>query len=144
MYRKILHGNDGSENAFQALAHALALAKASGAELHSISVEEIPHYAGTIGEVIEEKEAANGRFRDVIQRSREMAQAAGVALQVHVVVGHEVKTIVEFIKEHGFDLLVIGFMGHSALYDRVMGGTCQSLVRLAPCSVLVVKEAGHV
>ncbi|MBI4832622.1 MAG: universal stress protein, partial [Candidatus Lindowbacteria bacterium] len=33
----------------------------------------------------------------------------------------------------------IGFMGHSALYERVMGSSCQSLVRLAPCSVLVVK-----
>jgi nucleotide-binding universal stress UspA family protein len=46
---------------------------------------------------------------------------------------------VEFIKEENFDLLVIGFMGHSALYERVMGSTCQSLVRLAPCTVLVVK-----
>jgi len=46
---------------------------------------------------------------------------------------------VEFIKQNGFDLLVIGFMGHSAVYDRVMGSTCQSLVRLAPCAVLVVK-----
>jgi nucleotide-binding universal stress UspA family protein len=46
---------------------------------------------------------------------------------------------VDFVKERKYDLLVIGFMGHSALYDRVMGGTCQNLVRLAPCSVLVVK-----
>ena len=61
------------------------------------------------------------------------------SLKSHVIIGHEVKTIVEFIKAHGFDLLVVGFMGHSAIYDRVMGSTCQSLVRLAPCSVLVVK-----
>jgi nucleotide-binding universal stress UspA family protein len=46
---------------------------------------------------------------------------------------------VDFVKEKGFDLLVVGFMGHSALYDRVMGSTCQGLVRLAPCAVLVVK-----
>ena len=59
--------------------------------------------------------------------------------RTHVIVGHEVKTIIEFVKAHGFDLLVLGFMGHSALYDRVMGSTCQNLVRLAPCSVLVVK-----
>ena len=56
-----------------------------------------------------------------------------------VVVGHEIKTIVELIKEQGFDLLVIGFMGRSALYDRVMGSTCQGLVRLAGCAVLVVR-----
>jgi len=62
-----------------------------------------------------------------------------VELQPHVIVGHEVKTILEYIKHHEFDLLAIGFMGHSAIYDRVMGSTCQSLIRLAPCSVLVVK-----
>jgi nucleotide-binding universal stress UspA family protein len=66
-------------------------------------------------------------------------ETVSATLQSHVIVGHEVKTIVEFIKHNEIDLLVIGFMGHSALYDRVMGSTCQSLVRLAPCSVLVVK-----
>lgn len=45
----------------------------------------------------------------------------------------------EFAREGGFDHLIIGFMGHSALYDRITGSTCQSLVRLAPCSVMVVK-----
>ena len=56
-----------------------------------------------------------------------------------MVIGHEIKTIVELIKEQGFDLLVIGFMGRSALYDRVMGSTCQGLVRLAGSAVLVVR-----
>lgn len=63
----------------------------------------------------------------------------GVSLLPHVVMGHEVKSIVDFIEEREYDILVIGFVGHSALYDRVMGGTCQSLVQLAPCAVLVVK-----
>jgi nucleotide-binding universal stress UspA family protein len=34
---------------------------------------------------------------------------------------------------------VLGFMGHSALYERIIGSTCDRLVRLAPCSVIVVK-----
>jgi len=139
MISKILHGQDGSEGAFKALEEAVRLAKAFGAELHMISVEEIPHYAGTVGEVVEERDAANHKFADAIARSREMAGREGVEIRPHVIIGHEVKSIVEFIKSGGFDLLVIGFMGHSAIYDRVMGSTCQSLVRLAPCSVLVVK-----
>jgi len=139
MHKKILHGMDGSEGAFKALGEAISLAKQFGAELHIISVEEVPQYAGTIGEVIEEKAEANGRYRETAKQARELAARGGVDLTVHIIVGHEVKTIVEFVKKHGFDLLVIGFMGRSALYDRVMGSTCQSLVRLAPCSVLVVK-----
>lgn len=139
MYKKILHGQDGSEGAFNALVTAIDLAKRYGAELHMICVEEVPHYAGTIGEVIEEKDREILIFQEAIQRSQKMAAEQGVDVHVHVVAGHEVKTIIEFIKENAIDLLVIGFMGHSALYERVMGSTCQSLVRLAPCSVLVVK-----
>jgi len=139
MHKKILHGLDGSNSSFKALSAALDLAKCYGAELHTISVEEIPHYPGTIGEVVEEKRMANGKFSSVVEKAREMAKKAEVSLSSHVIIGHEVKTIVEFIKKYDFDLLVIGFMGHSALYGRVMGGTCQNLVRMAPCSVLVVK-----
>jgi len=139
MHKKILHGLDGSAGSFKALTEAISLAKCYGAELHTLSVEELPQYPGTIGEVVEEKIAANGVFRDAIKKARGMAEKESVLLKTHVIVGHEVKTILEFIKENNFDLLVIGFMGHSAIYERVMGSTCQSLVRLAPCSVLVVK-----
>jgi nucleotide-binding universal stress UspA family protein len=138
-YKKILHGLDGSEGSFRALEHALELAHCYHAELHTVSVEEVPHYPGTVGEVVESKQAANGTYAKAMQRARQLAQDRGIELQCHVLVGHEVKTIVEFIKERGFDLLVLGFMGHSRLYDRVMGSTCQGLVRLAPCAVLVVK-----
>lgn len=139
MHKKILHGLDGSESAYKALREAIDLSRRYGAELHTISVEEMPRYPGTISEVVEEKMTANAVYGEVIARAREMAKREGVDLHSHVVVGHEVRTILEFIKQRGFDLLVIGFMGHSALYERVMGGTCQGLVRLAPCSVLVVK-----
>lgn len=139
MVHKILLGLDGSQGSFKALEEAFGLAKQLGAELHTVSVEEVPHYPGTVGEVVEAKQAANGRYGKAMQQAREMATRYGIDIQCHAFVGHEVKTIVEFIKERGFDLLVIGFMGHSAIYDRVMGSTCQSLVRLAPCSVWVVK-----
>ena len=42
------------------------------------------------------------------------------------------------LKGH-FDLLVVGFMGHSRVFDRIWGGSSQNLTRLAPCSVLLVK-----
>jgi nucleotide-binding universal stress UspA family protein len=139
MYKKILIGLDGSEGSLRALAQGIDVSARLGAELHTISIEEVPRYAGTMGEVLEAKSAANGMFGEAIEKAREMAARAGIEIKSHVLVGHEVKSIVEFVKEYAFDLLVVGFMGHSAIYDRVMGGTCQGLVRLAPCSVLVVK-----
>lgn len=139
MHKKILHGLDGSAGSLKALDEALNWAQKCGAELHTLSVEEVPHYPETIGEFVEEKEALNGTFKDALKKARDMAAVKGRPIHCHVIVGHEVKTFVEFITQKGFDLLVIGVMGHSALYDRVMGSTCQSLVRMAPCTVLVVK-----
>jgi len=139
MHKKILHGLDGSPGSFKALEEAIELAKQFGAELYTVSVEEVPRFAGTVGEVVETKQAANGLFGAAIKKARQIALQQGVELNCHVIVGHEVKTILEFIKARGFDLLVIGFMGHSAIYERVMGSTCHSLVRLAPCAVMVVK-----
>jgi nucleotide-binding universal stress UspA family protein len=57
----------------------------------------------------------------------------------HLLSGHPVTTIVEFVRSTNFDLLVVGFMGHSALYNRIIGSTTDRLVDHAPCAVLVVK-----
>jgi nucleotide-binding universal stress UspA family protein len=93
----------------------------------------------TIGEVDEEKSEAEHRLAPAIAQARERAKDAGVGLHVHIVPGHIVTAIVEFIKANGIDLLVVGFIGHSQLYERIIGGTADRLVRLAPCAVLVVK-----
>ena len=139
MLKKMLVGLDGSQNSFKALEQGLFLAMLAGTELHTISVEEVPRFPGTVGEVMEEKETANSTFGTAVTHAKEMAEAKGVKLVPHVMIGHEVKTIVDFVKKNEYDLLIIGFLGHSAIYDRIMGGTCQNLVRLAPCTVLVVK-----
>jgi nucleotide-binding universal stress UspA family protein len=135
MLKRILVGLDGSKGSFNALRQGVLLAVLAGTELHTISVEEVTRFPGTISEAT----AADTMFGAAIAQAQRIAGELGVSLLPHVVMGHEVKSIVEFIEEREYDILVIGFMGHSALYDRVIGGTCQSLVQLAPCAVLVVK-----
>jgi len=139
MLKKILVGLDGSAGSFKAFEEALSLASLAKIELHTLSVEDVPRFPGTIGEVVDRQEAADMKFGEAIAKAKEMADRNGVKLKPNVLMGHEVATIVEFLRENQFDLLVIGFMGHSAVYARVMGGTCQNLVRLAPCAILVVK-----
>jgi nucleotide-binding universal stress UspA family protein len=139
MYRKILIANDGSAGAAKALMTAIALAKRLRAELHMVSVEELPRLPVSIDEVVEEKQEANRRFAEVIAAASAQAKAQRVKLQSHIVAGHAVPSIVEFIEQHGFDLLVIGYMGHSMLYNRLIGSTTDRLVEIAPSPVLVVK-----
>jgi nucleotide-binding universal stress UspA family protein len=140
MFKRILVAYDGSEGAKKALKAAIEISKCYGAELHSISVEEhLPHYAATVGEVLEAKAEKNGYFAKLIEEAKEMAAKEGVTLHTKVVAGHEVETIVDYAKERRFDLAVIGFMGHSKVYDRVWGSTSQTLTRMVPCTVMVVK-----
>ncbi|MGQ9510163.1 MAG: universal stress protein [Thermodesulfobacteriota bacterium] len=140
MFKKILIANDGSAGARLALKVAIDLAKKYNAELHSISVEEgVPHYAATIGEVDEYKKEANAYFKKINEEAIEMAKKERVDLKPHVIAGHEVEGIVRFAKDGEFDLLVVGFMGHSKIFGRIWGSTSQNITRLAPCSVVVVK-----
>jgi nucleotide-binding universal stress UspA family protein len=140
MFTKILVGHDGSEGAKKALAAAITLAKKFGAELHSVSVKERPsHFVETVGEVMEQQEEATKFFARVTAEAKAEAAAAGVDLQSTVLSGHEVETIVKFAREGHYDLLVVGFMGHSRAFGRIWGGTSQNLTKTAPCSVLVVK-----
>lgn len=139
MFKRILHANDGSARAFKALEAAIGLAEQFGAHLHMICVEEMPNFPVTIDELVEEKAEADHRYGPLVRRARELARSRGVPLAARVVSGHPVQRIVKFVEEERCDLLVIGFMGHSALYERVIGGTADRLVRLAPCAVLVVK-----
>lgn len=140
MFKKILIANDGSDGAKHALQVAIDLSKKYNADLHSISVEEgVPHYAATIGEVEEFKQEANNYFRKVNEEAVEMAKKEGVKLHTKVLPGHEVETVINYAKDGKFDLLVIGFMGHSKIFGRVWGSTSQNITKLSPCTVIVVK-----
>lgn len=140
MYKKILVANDGSEHGKKALAKGIGLAKILQAELHMISVEEhLPHYAATVGEVLEEKAEEDSFFAGIVKEAKAQAAPEGVALHAVVVPGHEVETTIKYVEAQHVDLLIIGFMGHSRVLGRIMGGSAANLTRLAPCSVLVVK-----
>ncbi len=140
MFRKILVAHDGSEGARKAFASALDVSARYEAELHMISVIEMhTHFASTMGEVIEEKDEENKIYARVKHDATRMASERGVRFHTEIVAGHEVETIIRFAREGGYDLLVIGFMGHSKVFGRIWGGTSQNLTKLSPCSVLVVK-----
>lgn len=139
MFAKILHANDGSEGAFKAFGVALDLAALCQAELHMVCVEEVPYLPTTIDEVVEQEDEERRRFAPVIQRARKLASLRSVNFAVHEVTGHPVRKIVEMLEAQRFNLLVIGFHGHAAIYERLIGGTADRLVRMAPAAVLVVK-----
>jgi nucleotide-binding universal stress UspA family protein len=140
MYRKILVAYDGSDGSKRALRAGIELARATGARLTALSVREhLPYFATAVDEVDEARERIEHFFARITSEARAAARAQGVELEAVVRPGHGVETIVTFAREGAFDLLVVGFAGHANVFGRIMGGTAQNLVRLAPCPVLVVR-----
>ena len=58
MYSRILVANDGSPGGQKALSGAIELARKLSAELHMVTVEELPRFPASIDEVAEEKDEA--------------------------------------------------------------------------------------
>jgi len=128
MFEKILIAHDGSDTVDRALDTAIELARRFSAELHMISVEEdLPQYAQTIDDVNQDKEAEDSYFAQLGARSKRRARIQSIDLHHAIVAGHAVQSIAEFARDGHFELLVIGFTGHSRIYDHLWGGSSQNL-----------------
>ena len=78
-----------------------------------------------------------GATADVLRRANDAARQRQLQLRTHVLVGHPVRDIVELAAELEVELLVIGAVGHSALYERLdpeVARIASSNSRIAPCS----------
>ncbi len=139
MFTKILHANDGSDHAFNALKLALRIAKKDAAELHMVSVEERGHMPELAEESDRNTEATTVRFDKTLQRARALAEESHIRLRTHLLTGHPVRNIIKLASDLKADLIIVGASGHSALYDRMIGSRAQKILHHAICPVLVVK-----
>lgn len=140
MIEQILIAHDGSDAARKAFDFAVDLSARLGAHLRMICVEEeIPRHAEVIDELREEKDRADSYFGQLAEHCRVRAAMHSVNIETVIVPGHAVRIIDDFVRENAIDLLVIGFTGHSKVYEHIWGGTAHNLTSTARCNVLVVK-----
>jgi nucleotide-binding universal stress UspA family protein len=140
MIERILIAHDGSDSARKAFDYAVDLTARLGAHLRMICVEEeIPRHAEVIDELREEKDRADSYFGQLAEHCRVRAAMRSVDIETAIVPGQAVRVIGDFVRENAIDLLVIGFTGHSKVYEHLWGGTAHNLTSTAPCNVLVVK-----
>jgi nucleotide-binding universal stress UspA family protein len=140
LFTKLLVAYDGSEGAKTALRAGIALARALGRELYAVMVEEnLPRHASSIEEFETVKEQKDAQCARIGLEAETLAAASGVTLYSEAIPGDEVGAVADYVKKGGFDLLFIGFKGHSKLYDRFIGTTTHGLMTESPCSVFVAK-----
>jgi nucleotide-binding universal stress UspA family protein len=136
----IVVGTDGSDTAKRAVAEAVRLAKALGAELHVISA-----YEPLRGRVEGSAEAAP-LPDDVVDSTLAQAAAVGrfadVEVTTHAVRGDPADALVELAGEINASLIVVGNQGmHGA--KRILGSVPNTVSHKARCNVLIVATDSH-
>lgn len=141
MFQRILVGYDGSKGGRAALERAAALAREGEAQLTAIWVRQpLPRHADLPGEPEGEAEAAQEYFEERRQEVAEVAKQFGIAIPCETRAGHAARVIVNFAKDGGYDLVVVGHSDHSELWGRLLGDTADRISDHAHCSVLIVKQ----
>ncbi|KIC38308.1 universal stress protein [Leisingera sp. ANG-M7] len=143
MSNKIVLGYDDSEAAKSALAFAVSLAKAQGAELVIAHVLEWSPYSFLTPEEIEQRhkrrEEELKRAEDALLAPvRKSLEDDGVTVSTELKYGHIAETLIDVIKKSGASHLIIGRTGHSALSSRLFGSVAGSLAQAAPVPVTIV------
>ena len=143
MYKRIAIAYNESPEASRALASAIHLAKALGAELRAITVmQELPPYTAyataadcsLAGTLTEDRRAF---YEQMQANARQIALGEGVELVTELAEGGEVDALVQFLHQYKADLLVIGLHRRESHISRLWS-TVYEVAQDAPCSVLGV------
>lgn len=142
-YDSVLVPTDGSDCATAALDVGVDVADTVGADLHLLSVIDIPTL-GADGRVDIELTLLEESAEEILDAAGERAAAAGVEPVASVVeAGPSVhRSIVAYVESNDVDLLVVGTHGLTGLERVVLGSVTESLVRSAPVPVLAVRAPG--
>ena len=131
-YDGILLPTDGSESAQRAAEHALALAGATDATLHVLSVTE----DSLLGE-----DADTSTAEEAIGAVTGDATAQGVEhLETHIEAGEPDETILEYVEAHDLDAIVMGATGRRGIDRVLLGSVAEKTVRSATVPVVTVGE----
>ena len=135
---KILIGVDGSASA-EAAVRAVAELFGNSAGVHVTLLTVIRVVALATGTIEEPGSPGNPDSWAYFEQPRKILRSAGIEPTLLLREGDPAGEIVAAAKEGGFDLIVVGHRGLSAIRSLVLGSVSQGVVAHAPCSVLVVR-----
>jgi len=144
MYERILICTDGSDVTDKAVQSAIALAKATGGQLFTISVKEpFPYSAISEMQPVPPQEFFDAQERIAAERVKAVVAAAGSAgltCQAHTVEAlHPWEAILDHAKTQACDLIVMASHGRRGLSALLLGSETQKVLTHSPIPVLVIK-----
>ncbi|HEY2441017.1 MAG TPA: universal stress protein [Solirubrobacteraceae bacterium] len=143
----IVVGTDGSETAKQAVAEAVRLAKALGADLHVVSAFEPLRGAKIAG-------APEGAARvwaphpddqveGILSQATAGVRMAGVEVTPHAVQRDPADALLQVADEVGASMIVVGSKGMHGARRLALGNVPNKVSHHANCNVLIVATGDH-
>jgi nucleotide-binding universal stress UspA family protein len=144
MFGRILAATDFSPASAPAVAQAVKLAEAAGAELLLVHVYTPPG-AASFGDYIASpslydqiEEALRAGAEKSLEPLVEDARKQGVRATARVLRGIPYFAITEAAAAYHADLIVIGTHGRSGFFRFFLGSVAQKVIAAAPCPVMTV------
>jgi nucleotide-binding universal stress UspA family protein len=134
LYQKILVSVDNSEHSIHALQEAIKIVKATGGK---ITVTHVCNETAEGSSFVMPQLTQNCDDKSAFAESKKVADAAGVTLEFLRLQGNIADQIVKAAADGCYDLIVIGARGLGNLSGLVLGSVSQSVIKHAPCPVLV-------
>jgi len=142
--RTLLLAIDFSESSSAVIDVAVEFAKRFSAAIHIVHAFDLPIPLVTPYEVAipeayldQTRKAAAQKLAAVVKQ----IAAQDVTVESHLTEAPAAPAIARTAEEVGADLVVMGTHGHTGIKHLVLGSVAERTMRLAPCSVLVVKSA---
>ena len=118
---------------------ALAIAKHKNYELECIQVIQVPRHNSPSQTLVRTTKA-----RRLLQKATQMGEQNQVQVHTQIRVSHDiVHSILETIKERHIDLILMGWKGSHSTPGGIFGDIVDSVIRQAPCGVMLVKWANR-
>lgn len=143
MPEKVLIPVDGSDGSLAAVAEVLRRSR-SGAppEVHLLNVQPEIFTAEILAHLPPQAgEAYYARLGgQALRRARALLEEAGIACEVHRLVGPVVQTILDQRESLQCDSIVMGTHGHGLLTGALLGSVATGVVHHSPVPVTLVKS----
>jgi nucleotide-binding universal stress UspA family protein len=141
--RVILVPIDFSPHSDAALDRAVDFAKAFGAKIHllhsyAVPVQGVMPYDFAVPDGV--WDGIRKVAEDKLEEFRQNVASEGLEASSEVSPVMPSEAILAVSREIGADLIVMGTHGHTGLKHALLGSVAERTIRLAPCSVLTVKE----
>ncbi|BBB91399.1 MAG TPA: universal stress protein [Methylomusa anaerophila] len=144
-FQRILLPVDGSANSQRALAYAVYLAELCQAAVGILHVVNLSQAISAIGQVDTGGYIPGQVLEDLKEGGRQILDKAvqqlpaTVAAQGFLEIGTPPEVIVTFANKHGYDLIVMGSRGRSAIKGLLLGSVSSYVLHHAACPVMVTK-----